>query len=253
MFPAYLLLLAGVPVHVVAARLGHADPVGDAPRLCPRAPQRVLDGLLGAMRTPRLVGNKGTDVVHPVCFTPPPGSLPGLDRSPAALAGLPRGMGEVIFPFLLVPFGEVGIGKSLALESDNALLGCESGDHVHSSLGPAQESRPVVTTSRMAQRERTPASQIRSFICEWPAGSDQSMTLVASLPGVYRRPDSPKVVRPRGSQRGPSAEDLADQLACPYLAGGWPASGAGRLRPGPWFLIGVSVEAPVSSATSRVR
>ena len=34
---------------------------------------------------------------------------------------------------------------------------------------------------------------------------------------------------------------------------GWPASGPGRLRPGPWFLSGVSVEAPGSSATSRVR
>jgi hypothetical protein len=34
---------------------------------------------------------------------------------------------------------------------------------------------------------------------------------------------------------------------------GWPASGPGRLRPGPWFLTGVSVEAPGSSVTSRVR
>ena len=34
---------------------------------------------------------------------------------------------------------------------------------------------------------------------------------------------------------------------------GWPASGPGRLRPGPWFLTGVSAEAPGSSMTSRVR
>jgi hypothetical protein len=34
---------------------------------------------------------------------------------------------------------------------------------------------------------------------------------------------------------------------------GWPASGPGRLRPGPWFLTGVSAVAPGSSATSRVR
>jgi hypothetical protein len=31
----------------------------------------------------------------------------------------------------------------------------------------------------------------------------------------------------------------------------WPASGPGRLRPGPWFLVGVSAEAPGSSMTSR--
>src|SRR5271166_692178 len=34
---------------------------------------------------------------------------------------------------------------------------------------------------------------------------------------------------------------------------GWPASGPGRLRPGPWFLTGVPAEAPGSSMTSRVR
>jgi hypothetical protein len=34
---------------------------------------------------------------------------------------------------------------------------------------------------------------------------------------------------------------------------GWPASGPGRLRPGPLFLTGVSAEAPRSSMTSRVR
>jgi len=33
---------------------------------------------------------------------------------------------------------------------------------------------------------------------------------------------------------------------------GWPASGPGRLRPGPWSLTGVLVEAPASSMTSRV-
>jgi hypothetical protein len=34
---------------------------------------------------------------------------------------------------------------------------------------------------------------------------------------------------------------------------GWPASGPGRLRPGPCLLTGVSAEAPGSSVTSRVR
>jgi hypothetical protein len=33
---------------------------------------------------------------------------------------------------------------------------------------------------------------------------------------------------------------------------GWPASGPGRLLPGPWFLSGVSIETPGSSVTSRV-
>ena len=39
----------------------------------------------------------------------------------------------------------------------------------------------------------------------------------------------------------------------PAACRGWPASGPGRLRPGPWFLTGVSAEAPGSSMTSRVR
>jgi hypothetical protein len=39
----------------------------------------------------------------------------------------------------------------------------------------------------------------------------------------------------------------------PAACRGWPASGAGRLRPGPWFLTGVSAEAPGSSMTSHVR
>ena len=39
----------------------------------------------------------------------------------------------------------------------------------------------------------------------------------------------------------------------PALCRGWPASGPGRLPPGPWFLTGVSVEAPGSSVTLRVR
>ena len=34
---------------------------------------------------------------------------------------------------------------------------------------------------------------------------------------------------------------------------GWPASGPGRLLPGPWLLTGVFAEAPGSSVTSRVR
>jgi hypothetical protein len=34
---------------------------------------------------------------------------------------------------------------------------------------------------------------------------------------------------------------------------GWPASGPGRLLPGPWLLTGVFAEAPWSSVTSRVR
>ena len=39
----------------------------------------------------------------------------------------------------------------------------------------------------------------------------------------------------------------------PARCRGWPASGPGRLPPGPWFLTGVSAEAPGSSVTSRVR
>ncbi|MEV0351501.1 tyrosine-type recombinase/integrase [Nonomuraea sp. NPDC050680] len=35
---ATTLLLAGVPVHVVAARLGHADPLNHSSGLCPRDP-----------------------------------------------------------------------------------------------------------------------------------------------------------------------------------------------------------------------
>jgi hypothetical protein len=69
----------------------------------------------------------------------PAAGQPARPRSvAAALAGLPRSVREVIFPRLLVPFGEVGVGKSLALASYMALLGCESGGHRHSSPGPAR-------------------------------------------------------------------------------------------------------------------
>jgi hypothetical protein len=37
----------------------------------------------------------------------------------------------------------------------------------------------------------------------------------------------------------------------PAACRGWPASGPGRRWPGPWFLAGVSAEAPGSSMTSR--
>ena len=44
---ATLLLKAGVPVHVVASRLGHADPGHHAARLRPRAPRPGLRGRTG--------------------------------------------------------------------------------------------------------------------------------------------------------------------------------------------------------------
>jgi hypothetical protein len=49
----------------------------------------------------------------------------------------------------------------------------------------------------------------------------------------------------------PSADRPVESRPVPCR--GWPASGPGRLPPGPCLLAGVSVEAPGSSLTSRVR
>jgi hypothetical protein len=88
--------------------------------------------------------------VHPVRFAAAAGSLPSLDCSPAGFAVLPGGVGEVIFPRMLVAFAGVGIRKSSALAPDKALLGCISGGHLYSLPGPDTESQRGVTTSSMA-------------------------------------------------------------------------------------------------------
>lgn len=87
--------------------------------------------------------------MHPIRFAAAAGSLPVLDCSPAGLAGLPGGVGEVIFPRILVAFAEVGIRKSSALAPDQALLGCISGGHLYSLPGPGTEPQRGVTTSSM--------------------------------------------------------------------------------------------------------
>jgi len=46
---------------------------------------------------------------------------------------------------------------------------------------------------------------------------------------------------------------IPDHGNCPLPCRGWPASGPGRLRPGPCLLAGVFAEAPGSSVTSRAR
>jgi hypothetical protein len=91
-----------------------------------------------------LVRNDRANVMRPLRFPAPPSSLPGLDRAPAALAGLSGGMGEVIFPWLLIAFGEVGIGKPSAFGRDIALRWCVSGGHLQSFPGPvAKTSRCI--------------------------------------------------------------------------------------------------------------
>jgi hypothetical protein len=47
-----------------------------------------------------------------------------------------------------------------------------------------------------------------------------------------------------GASRGHALTRRVRPAACR----GWPASGPGRLEPGPWFLTGVSVETPGSSS-----
>jgi hypothetical protein len=61
--------------------------------------------------------------VRPLRFTAPTGRLCGLYRSSAGFAGLPRGVGEVIFTRTPVAFVEVSFRKFLALARDKALLG----------------------------------------------------------------------------------------------------------------------------------
>src|ERR1700683_2565789 len=86
------------------------------------------------------VRNDRANVMRPLRFPAPPSSLPGLDRVPAAFAGLSGGVGEVVFPCTLVALGEVGIGKPLAFARDIALLWCVSGGHLQSFPGPAPRS-----------------------------------------------------------------------------------------------------------------
>ena len=57
------------------------------------------------------------NVMRPLRFPAPPSSLLGLDRAPAAFAGLSGDVGKVIFPRMLVALGEVGIGKLPAFRS----------------------------------------------------------------------------------------------------------------------------------------
>src|SRR4051812_14946456 len=77
-----------------------------------------------------LVRNDRTGVVRPVRFTAAAGGLLGLDRAAAALADFPCGMSGVIFLRMPVAFAEVGMGKSLALHIDVAVLRCISGGHL---------------------------------------------------------------------------------------------------------------------------
>ena len=79
-----------------------------------------------------LIRTDRADVVRPLCFTASPGRLPGLDHAPAALAGLPCRVSEVIFLRMFLALVEVGIGKSPALACDIALLWCISGGHLQS-------------------------------------------------------------------------------------------------------------------------
>ena len=88
--------------------------------------------------------------MRPVCFAAAAGGLPSLDCSPAGFADLAGGMGEVIFPRMLVAFTGIGIRKLSALAPDKALLGCKSGGHLYSLPGPGTESQRGVTTSSMA-------------------------------------------------------------------------------------------------------
>lgn len=87
--------------------------------------------------------------MRPLRFPAPPSSLLGLDRAPAAFAGLSGDVGKVIFPRMLVAWGEVGIGKLSAFARDIALLWCVSGGHLQSFPGP------VAKSSRCAIQHRT--------------------------------------------------------------------------------------------------
>lgn len=84
---------------------------------------------------PRLVRDDGADVVRPLRFATAAGSLLGLDRLPAGFAGLPGGVGGVIFPRTLAAVAAAGIRNSLALARDigqlSPLGGFISG-HLHS-------------------------------------------------------------------------------------------------------------------------
>jgi hypothetical protein len=104
---------------------------------------------------PRLAHDIGADVVRPLRFATAAGSLLSLDRLPAGFADLPGGVGEVIFPRMLVAAG-VGIRTPSALARDIAQVSrpgfrrvCIS-DHLHSSArlpGPGTESQRGVTSS----------------------------------------------------------------------------------------------------------
>jgi hypothetical protein len=81
----------------------------------------------------------GADIVHPVRFTASTSSLPALDHSSAGFADLPRGVGKMIFPRVLVALVEV-IGKPLALTRDIFPPGYKS-SHLHSLLRPDTDLR----------------------------------------------------------------------------------------------------------------
>jgi hypothetical protein len=122
----------------------------------------------------------------------------------------------------------------------------------------------------------TPASPPHShrtarFLTPWPSSSPPGLLQRRDLDLPLFRPDISPVAMDRASvMRCRRSLPLAVVRCCcchrccqlaadcpvasrPARCRGWPASGPGRLPPGPWSLTGLSAEAPGSSVTSRVR